>query len=431
MHFAAQAGVYPVAALSTLSFSWLAIAPFPALAAAAAPQAIPIGATTQPASNPTGQAKPAAQPTNSPSSSRSRVVYDSYILGPGDSLQIELFLIPELSGTFSIGPDGTMYLPRLRALYVQGLTVEELRSFLTQQFKAYVKDPQIYINPVGYRPARIYVGGEVRRPGYYTLSGLQDPLLRSDQTRIGDNVIQTSSTNGNSSFRSGLSNSSASNPSLSTVQSLDPYSQSTSFVFPTLFDALRSAEGITPYSNLSDVEIIRQQPLSGGGGKIRAKLNFLSMVTQGDESQNIRLFDGDIISVPKSNLVLREQIIKAAQTNINPRYFTVFVGGRVRAPGPVTVPQGASLNQAVIAAGGQRLLHGKVEFVRFTSSGDLDRRLFNYDAGAASETPNNPILAAGDIISVQDSILSASAGVLNEFSTPFLGIYSLYRIFTP
>ena len=33
---------------------------------------------------------------------RSRVVYDAYILGPGDSLQIELLDIPELSGTFSI-----------------------------------------------------------------------------------------------------------------------------------------------------------------------------------------------------------------------------------------------------------------------------------------------------------------------------------------
>jgi polysaccharide export outer membrane protein len=85
-------------------------------------------------------------PTRAPSASalqRSRVVYDPYNLGPGDSLQVELLDIPELSGTLSIGPDGTMYIPRLRALYVEGLTVEELRYFLTQQFKAYVKNPQL------------------------------------------------------------------------------------------------------------------------------------------------------------------------------------------------------------------------------------------------------------------------------------------------
>ena len=105
--------------------------------------------------------------------------YDSYILGPGDSLSIELLGIPELSGSFSIGPDGTIYLPRLRALFVEGLTVEELRFFLSQQFKTYVKDPQIYIKPIGYRAVRVYVGGEISRPGFYMLSGgqiLQDQI---------------------------------------------------------------------------------------------------------------------------------------------------------------------------------------------------------------------------------------------------------------
>ena len=53
-----------------------------------------------------------------------------------------------------------MVLQRLRALYVEGLTVEELRYFLTQQFKAYVKNPQLYVRPVGSRPIRIYIGGE-------------------------------------------------------------------------------------------------------------------------------------------------------------------------------------------------------------------------------------------------------------------------------
>ena len=86
---------------------------------------------------------------------------------------------------------------------------------------------------------------------------------------------------------------------------------------------------------------------------------------------------------------------------------------------------------AIIAAGGQKLLHGKVEFVRFTGSGELDRRIFSYDAGAAAETSKNPILAAGDIIAVQESALSAGITVFNELATPFLGIYSIYRIFMP
>ena len=55
--------------------------------------------------------------------------YDSYIIGPGDRLEIELFDLPELSGNFSIGPDGIIYLPQIRSQYVEGLTIEELSSF--------------------------------------------------------------------------------------------------------------------------------------------------------------------------------------------------------------------------------------------------------------------------------------------------------------
>ena len=52
-------------------------------------------------------------------------------------------------------------------LYVESLTVEELRTFLTCN-STYVRDPQVYVRPVAYRPIRVYVGGEVKRPGYHT-----------------------------------------------------------------------------------------------------------------------------------------------------------------------------------------------------------------------------------------------------------------------
>ena len=55
-----------------------------------------------------------------------QITFDAYILGPGDSLEIELPI--RAKRILSIGPDGTLYLPRLRALYVGGLTVEELRK---------------------------------------------------------------------------------------------------------------------------------------------------------------------------------------------------------------------------------------------------------------------------------------------------------------
>ena len=377
------------------------------------------------AGGPAAMARPLQQSaaTQGEPAQRSRVVYDTYILGPGDSLQIELLDIPELSGTFAIGPDGTLYLPRLRALYVEGLTVEELRLFLTDQFRTYVRNPQLYIRPVGYRPVRIYVGGEVRRPGYYLLSGSQDLTNLSSSAE----ASQLSAGTAGVETRPGLNQVPAGSATRGTGGGLSTFGA----LFPTVFDAIRTAQGITPFSDLSQVQVTRRQPLSSGGGRIRANLNFLSLITDGDESQNIRLFDGDVVSVGKSPVVLREQLLKAGQTNLSPQFIQVYVSGRVKTPGGVTLPQGSALTQAITLAGGMQLLKGKVEFVRFTREGEIDRRVFSYSPSAASGSPTNPILMAGDIIRVQDSALSATVGVLNELSGPFVGVYSVYSLFKP
>jgi len=407
----------PLASAGLLATSWL-----PATAKPVTPVAVPITGGSA--------VKPAPAAAVNASLPRSRVIYDSYILGPDDSLQIELLDIPELSGTFSIGPDGTLYLPRLRALYVEGLTVEELRYFLTQQFKAYVKSPELYIRPVGYRPVRIYVGGEVRRPGYYTLSGSQllggvsSEADTSIRTGTGSQPDSRPNGTGLQALGTGTSGASSS-PSGSGGGGITTFGA----VFPTLFDAIRAAQGITPYSNLSDVQVTRKQPAGAGGGKIRTNLTLIDLITKGDESQNIRLFDGDVVSVARSPVVLREQLFKAGQTNLNPQFIPIFVSGRVPQPGTTIVPQGSSLNQALIASGGLKLLHGNVEFVRFTREGELDRRVFSYNPNAPADTPRNPVLAAGDIIRVQDSALSAGVSVLNEFAAPLIGLYSLTRIF--
>ena len=46
------------------------------------------------------------------------------VLGPGDSVVVELMDIPEYSGIFTIGPDGSIYLPRIHSLFVEGLTIK-------------------------------------------------------------------------------------------------------------------------------------------------------------------------------------------------------------------------------------------------------------------------------------------------------------------
>jgi len=101
----------------------------------------------------------------------------------------------------------------------------------------------------------------------------------------------------------------------------------------------------------------------------------------------------------------------------------------VKEPGPQSLPQGATLNQAIASAGGAKLLRGRVEFLRFSPDGATDRRLFSFNAGAQAGAYKNPVLMSGDVVRVNDSIFSASVEVLNELTGPAVGIYSVYSLF--
>ena len=356
-----------------------------------------------------------------PLEQRSQVTYDTYILGPGDRLAIELLDLPELSGSFSIGPDGILYLPRLRALQVEGLTIEELRLFLTEQFSTYVIQPEVFITPIAYRPVRVYVGGEVARPGYYTIRGTdevsQDLTMSNQSFQIstsgairakGASVVPTTSTQ---------------------ARNVSQASSSQSLPAATLFDALQAARGVTPFSQLDSVQVTRKRPLFQGGGKVRANVNFLRLISDGDEDANIRLYDGDAIFVSKSDVVLRDQLLAASRTNLSPDFIEVFVSGRVKEPGPQQLPQGASLNQAIASAGGPKLLKGNVEFLRFTQEGATDRRVFRYNPKAVAADYRNPVLMPGDVVRVNESLVSASVELLNEITAPAVGLYSVYSIY--
>ena len=162
---------------------------------------------------------------------------------------------------------------------------------------------------------------------------------------------------------------------------------------------------------------------------MRTTLNFLTLITEGNESQNIDLFDGDTVVVARSPVELRDQIIKARNTNLSPAFLQVFVTGRVREPGPKVLPQGASLDQALAAAGGQKLLRGQVEFIRFNRDGSTDKRKFFVGGTNTPGSYKNPVLMSGDVVRVNDSPLSATVTVLNELTGPAIGIYSVQSLF--
>ena len=332
----------------------------------------------------------------------------AYRLGPGDSLFIEFIGIPEFSRDYAVDPEGYLNLPEIRNIYVNNLTLEELSNLLLEKYSEFLVEPNIYTRITIYRPVRVYVIGEVSRPGFYTLRGTLNNNLNTFQ----NNFTEESEFSFNPSG----------------PQLINPSNQNIDTLFPTIFDAIKAAQGVTPYSDLSNVELIRNIG-NLESEKAKANLNFLSLITEGNRSQNIRVLDGDTVVVSKSNTVLKEQIAKTLKTNLSPDVLKVYVTGNVISPGIVKLPSGSGLNQAVAQAGGKKILSGSVEFLRFNSEYDIDKRKFSYDLKAKLNTYKNPILMNGDIVNVRKSIIGNASEGISEISRPIVGIYSLYNLF--
>ena len=125
---------------------------------------------------------------------------------------------------------------------------------------------------------------------------------------------------------------------------------------PRLFDAIKSAGGLTLYSDLEDIEIIRKNSLSQGGGEIKTSINLLSLLENGDQSKNIRIFDGDYIFVKKSSELISKQLRLITRTNINPDQISVFVTGNVSNPGLNSIPSDSTIRAAIASMEEKRVV---------------------------------------------------------------------------
>jgi polysaccharide export outer membrane protein len=93
-----------------------------------------------------------------------------YEIGPADVLQVIVLGQPTLSGEFAVEPDGMLRFPFLDRLRVSGMSSPEVERKLTTLLSdGYLKRPQVSVSVKLYRSQRIYVTGEVMKPGRYGL----------------------------------------------------------------------------------------------------------------------------------------------------------------------------------------------------------------------------------------------------------------------
>jgi polysaccharide biosynthesis/export protein len=160
---------------------------------------------------------------------------NTYVISPGDMLDVQVWKEPENSKTVPVRPDGKISLPLVNDVQAAGLTASALAADLTERLKKYMSDPEVTVIVSQVNSQRFYITGEVSRGGTYALM-----------------------------------------PGMTVLQGLS------------------SAGGFTVFANIKKIYVLRQE----NGKQVRYPFNYRDVVKGKDTAQNILLKPGDTIVVP-------------------------------------------------------------------------------------------------------------------------------------
>lgn len=209
----------------------------------------------------------------------------AYTLGAGDIVGVTIFRVPQYSVESRVLVDGTLNLPLVGKVSVNGLSLEAASDRLSSRYSQYLRRPLVTLSLISTRPIQVGIAGEVGRPGSYTIA--QD----SDQTS-------------------------------------------------RLSQLIENAGGITQAADLGQVQIKRFK-VNGTPEVIMA--NLWDLVQNGNLNQDVVLRDGDSIFIPTSlgppeNSALLADASFAADVN---QPVNIAIIGEVYRPGPYTLQSGS------------------------------------------------------------------------------------------
>lgn len=178
----------------------------------------------QPSGGGTAPSKPATPPE----------VPKDYVIGAEDILNVVFWNAKEMSAEVTVRPDGKISIPLLNDVQAAGMTPEQLADLIAKEAAKYVRDPGATVIVKEIHSRKVYVVGEVSKPGSIALG--------SDMT-----VLQ----------------------------------------------AIGEAGGFVEGAKRSDVTIVRQE----NGKEHRYKFNYNDFVHGKNIQQNIKLLPGDIVLI--------------------------------------------------------------------------------------------------------------------------------------
>jgi polysaccharide biosynthesis/export protein len=212
----------------------------------------------------------------------------AYTLGPGDRIALDIFGVPEFSKEYQVLVDGTLNLPIIRSVSIQGLTLQQAAAVITRRYEPFINVPVVTVTLIVARPLNIGVAGEVTRPGSYKINASREGT--------GGGVK-----------------------------------------FPTLMEMLQLAKGVTSAGDMRNVQIRR--PRRGGPEQV-ITVNLQDFLDTGNLRQDVTIRDGDTIFVPTASALNTQEVRQRASANFSAditKPIGVVIVGEVNRPGPYTV----------------------------------------------------------------------------------------------
>jgi polysaccharide export outer membrane protein len=311
-------------------------------------------------------------------------VGEAYTLGAGDIIRADIFdITPELAleQRYTILPDGTLNLPWVGTVPVNGLTLKQAADLLSAKYSRFIRNPVITVSLLAPRPLKVGVIGEVNRPGSYILSVISNEVTQQSLNQ------RTSSEGGNQ--------------------------------WPRVSQAIETAGGINQIANLR--EIVIRRPRVQGTGEDLIAINLWKFLREGDLNQDILLRDGDTIIIPKATKMDAAEVTQIATSKFSPANISVSVVGEVITPGTLNLKTSSTLNQAIMTAGGfrgGRANRKKVDLIRLNPDGTVSRRRLPVDLDQNLNEEKNPPLRNNDIVVVNPTGIAR----VNDFLTTAIGV---------
>jgi polysaccharide export outer membrane protein len=296
--------------------------------------------------------------------------HEDYRIGPGDVIEVQVNMAPELSNLLRVNSDGTFLMPFIGRIQAYDKTSEELAELIARKLRGeYLKNPIVKIVLKRIDSRTYFIQGAVRRSGIYQIEGHPTLLeLLAAGGGLADNY-------GTTAF---------------IIRRKKSYTP----------DPTRTMDGenqITQAESNTGSGLDRQPPGSPLDFEI-LKANITGLL-QGNFEQNVVLEPGDIVNIPPSEVF--------------------FIAGEVREPGSFPLRQGTTLRQAISLAQGMTPKAAGSQSVIYREDVDGRRREIKVDLNAIMRAGGEDLtLAANDIVIVPNSaIKSAALPIFNAFGT--------------